>query len=187
MLGAQSVNPDVKVKIVWANTWFDPGKEADAAKALLAQGADIITQHTDSAAPLQEAEKAGKLGFGQASDQARFAPKAQMTAIVDDWSSYYIERTKAVLNGTWKSKDTFGGMDADMVHLAPFANMPDDVKKMATETAAAIKAKKLNTYKCPVLDQDGKAVECKDGKALSDAQITSMNWYVKGIDDKLPK
>ena len=187
MLGAQSVNPDVKVKIVWANTWFDPGKEADAAKALLAQGADVITQHTDSAAPLQEAEKAGKLGFGQASDQARFAPKAQMTAIVDDWSSYYIERTKAVLNGTWKSKDTFGGMDADMVHLAPFANMPDDVKKMATETAAAIKAKKLNPFKCPVLDQDGKAVECKDGKALSDAQITSMNWYVKGIDDKLPK
>ena len=187
ILGAQSVNPDVKVKIVWANTWFDPGKEADAAKALLAQGADIITQHTDSAAPLQEAEKAGKLGFGQASDQARFAPKAQMSAIVDDWSSYYIERTKAVLNGTWKSKDTFGGMDADMVHMAPFANMPDDVKKMAEETFAAIKAKKLNPFECPILDQDGKAVECKDGKALTDEQITSMNWYVKGVDDKLPK
>ena len=187
ILGAQSVNPDVKVKIVWANTWFDPGKEADAAKALLAQGADIITQHTDSAAPLQEAEKAGKFGFGQASDQARFAPKAQLTAIVDNWSTYYIERTKAVLDGTWKSTDTFGGMDADMVHLAPFANMPDDVKKMAEETAAAIKAKKLNPFKCPILDQDGKAVECKDGKALSDAQITSMNWYVKGVDDKLPK
>ncbi len=187
MLGAQSVNPNVKVKIVWANTWFDPGKEADAAKALLAQGADIISQHTDSAAPLQEAEKAGKLGFGQASDQFRFAPKAQMSAIVDDWSSYYIERTKAVLNGTWKSKDTFGGMDADMVHMAPFTNMPDDVKKMAEETFAAIKAKKLNPFKCPVLDQDGKAVECKDGKALTDKQITSMNWYVKGVDDKLPK
>jgi simple sugar transport system substrate-binding protein len=187
MLGAQSVNPDIKVKIVWANTWFDPGKEADAAKALLAQGADIITQHTDSAAPLQEAEKAGKLAFGQASDQARFAPKAQLTSIIDDWSSYYIDRTKAVLNGTWKSKDTFGGMDADMVHMAPFANMPDDVKKMAEETSAAIKAKKLHPFKCPVLDQDGKAVECKDGKALTDAQITSMNWYVKGIDEKLPK
>ena len=187
MLGAQSVNPNVKVKIVWANTWFDPGKEADAAKALLAQGADIISQHTDSAAPLQEAEKAGKLGFGQASDQFRFAPKAQMTSIVDDWSSYYIERTKAVLNGTWKSKDTFGGMDVDMVHMAPFTNMPDDVKKMAEETFAAIKAKKLHPFKCPVLDQDGKAVECKDGKALTDKQITSMNWYVKGVDDKLPK
>ena len=187
ILGAQSVNPAVKVKIVWANTWFDPGKEADAAKALLAQGADIITQHTDSAAPLQETEKAGKLGFGQASDQARFAPKAQMTAIVDDWSSYYIERTKAVLNGAWKSKDTFGGMDVDMVHLAPYANIPDDVKKMAEETAAAIKAKKLNPFKCPVLGQDGKPVECKDGKALTDKQITSMNWYVKGIDDTVPK
>jgi len=187
MLGAQSVNPDVKIKIVWANTWFDPGKEADAAKALLAQGADIISQHTDSAAPLQEAEKAGKLAFGQASDQYRFAPKAQMTSIVDDWSSYYIERTKAVLNGTWKSKDTFGGMDVDMVHMAPFTNMPDDVKKMAEETFAAIKAKKLHPFKCPIMDQTGKAVECKDGKALTDKQITSMNWYVKGVDDKLPK
>ena len=92
-----------------------------------------------------------------------------------------------MLNGTWKSKDTFGGMDVDMVHLAPYANIPDDVKKMAEETAAAIKAKKLHPFKCPVLGQDGKPVECKDGKALTDKQITSMNWYVKGIDDTVPK
>jgi len=187
MLGAQSVNPNVKIKIVWANTWFDPGKEADAAKALLAQGADIITQHTDSAAPLEEAEKAGKFGFGQASDMIKFAPKAQLSAIVDNWSGYYIERTKALLDGTWKSTDTWGGIGAHMVNLAPFTNMPDDVKKMAEETTAAIAAGKLNPFKCPVLDQDGKAVECKGGAALSDPQVLSMNWYVKGIDDKLPK
>ena len=187
LLGAQSVNPNVKIKIVWANTWFDPGKEADAAKALLAQGADIITQHTDSAAPLQEAEKAGKLGFGQASDMIRFAPKAQLTAIVDNWSGYYIERTKAALDGSWKSKDTWGGIGAHMVNLAPFTNMPDDVKKMAEATTAAISAGKLNPFKCPVVDQDGKTVECKGGTALADEQVLGMNWYVKGIDDKLPK
>ena len=90
MLGAQSVNPDFKVKIVWANTWFDPGKEADAAKVLLSQGADILSQHTDSAAPLQEAEKAGAFGFGQASDMIKFAPKSQLTAIVDNWAPYYV-------------------------------------------------------------------------------------------------
>ena len=185
LLGAQSVNPAVKIKIVWANTWFDPGKEADAAKALLAQGCDIISQHTDSAAPLQEAEKSGKFAFGQASDMSRFAPKATLTSITDNWGDYYIARTKAVLDGSWKSGDTWGGMDANMVVMAPFLNMPDDVKAMATATAAAIKAGKLNPFKGPVMKQDG-TVAAKDGEAVPDKEILGMNWYVKGIDDKVP-
>src|SRR5690606_33077358 len=101
MLGAQSVNPGFKAKIVWVNSWFDPGKEADAAKALFDQGADIIVQHTDSTAPLQVAQERGLHGFGQASDMIKFAPKAQYTAIVDDWGPYYIERIGEVLAGTW--------------------------------------------------------------------------------------
>ena len=103
MLGAQSVNPDFKVKIVWVNTWYDPGKEADAAKVLFSQGADIIVQHTDSTAPLQVAEEQGKHGFGQASDMIKFAPKAQLTAIVDNWTPYYVRRVKAVADGSWKT------------------------------------------------------------------------------------
>ena len=186
MLGAQSVNPAVKVKIVWANTWFDPGKEADAAKALLAQGADVISQHTDSAAPLQEAEKAGKFAFGQASDMSRFAPKAIETSIIDNWADYYIARTKMVLNNTWKSEDTWGGMAANMVNMGPYMNMPDDVKKMAEETAAAIKAGTLNPFKGPVYKQDG-TLAAKEGEAVPDKEILGMNWYVKGIDDKVPQ
>ena len=187
ILAAQTINPNIKVKIIWANTWFDPGKEADAAKALLAQGADIISQHTDSAAPLQEAEKAGKLGFGQASDMTRFAPKAQLTAIVDDWSGYYIERTKAVLDGTWKSIDTWHGMKDGMVVMAPYANMPADIKAMAEKTAAGIKDGSVLPFACPVVDQSGKTVECKGGKTLDDGQILSMNWYVQGIEGSVPK
>ncbi len=186
-LGAKSVNPDIKLKIVWANTWFDPGKEADAAKALLAQGADIISQHTDSAAPLQEAEKASKLGFGQASDMIRFAPKSQLSAIVDDWSGYYIARTKAVLDGSWKADDTWGGLKANMVVMAPFTNMPDDVKAMAVKTTAGVTNGTIFPFACPVIDQSGKTVECKGGKTLDDGQILSMNWYVQGIEDKVPQ
>ncbi len=186
-LGALSVNPNIKVKIVWANTWFDPGKEAEAAKALLAQGADIISQHTDSAAPLQEAEKAGKLGFGQASDMERFAPKAQLTAITDNWADYYIARTQAVLDGKWTSTDTWDGIGKKMVIMSPFKNMPDDVKTLAETTTAAIGSGALNPFKCPVLDQAGKD-QCKPGAAaLADEQVLSMNWYVKGIDDKVPQ
>lgn len=187
MLGAQSVNKDVKVKIVWANTWFDPGKEADAAKALLDQGADIITQHTDSPAPLQQAEARGKFAFGQASDMYNFGKKSTLSSIVDNWNDYYVARTKAVLDGTWKSQDVWGGFAANMVNMAPFTNMPDDVKKLAEQTADGIKTGKIHPFTCPVFGQDGKEVECKGKGVLDDGQILSMNFYIKGIDDKLPQ
>lgn len=185
MLGAQSVNPNVKVKIVWVNSWYDPGKEADAAKVLISQGADILTQHTDSTAPLQVAQEKGILGFGQSSDMAKFAPKSQITSIVDDWDSYYIERVKAVLDGKWKSIDTWDGMAKGMVILPPIENVPADVKKMAEETAAKIKSGALKPFAGPIVKQDG-SVAVEKGKELDDGAILGMNWYIKGIDDKLP-
>ncbi len=186
MLGAQSVNPDFKVKIVWANTWFDPGKEADAAKVLLSQGADVLSQHTDSTAPLQIAEEQGKVGFGQASDMIKFAPKAQLTAIVDNWAPHYIKSVKAVMDGTWKSGQVWSGMAEGEVAMAPYTNMPEDVVKMAMETAEAIKTGKLHPFTGPITKQDGTVVG-EAGKGLPDGDILGMNWYVKGIDDKLPQ
>ena len=186
MLGAQSINPNMKIKIVWVNSWFDPPKEADAAKALVDQGADILTQHTDSPAAMQIAEQRGIHAFGQSSDMIKFGPKAQLTADTDYWGNYYTERAQAVLDGKWKSEDTWGGLKAGMVVMSPYTNMPDDVKKMAMETEAAIKGGTLHPFKCPVVDQDGKTIECKGGTHLDDGQILSMNFYVKGIEDKVP-
>jgi basic membrane protein A and related proteins len=186
MLGAQTINPNIKVKIIWVNTWFDPGKEADAAKALLDQGADIIMQHTDSPAAMQIASERGKLAFGQDSEMIKFGPKAQLTSILDTWAPYYIARVKAELDGTWKEESTWGGLDSKMFEMAPYTNMPDDVKKVAEDTQAAITAGKLHPFKCPVVGQDGKEVECKGGDHLEDTQILGMNFYVKGIDDKVP-
>lgn len=183
---AQTINPNIKVKIIWANTWFDPGKEADAAKALIDQGADVIMQHTDSPAAMQIASERGKLAFGQDSEMIKFGPKTQLTSILDTWGPYYIERVKAELAGTWKSEDTWGGLDSHMFAMAPYTNMPDDVKKMAEDAQAAITAGKLHPFKCPIVGQDGKEVECKGGANLADGQILGMNFYVKGIDDKLP-
>jgi basic membrane protein A len=186
MLGAQTVNPNIKVKIIWANTWFDPGKEADAAKALLDQGADIIMQHTDSPAAMQIASERGKLAFGQDSDMIKFGPKTQLTSIIDNWAPYYIARVKAELEGKWQTDNDWDGLKAKMVVMAPYTNMPDDVKKLAMDTEAAIIAGKLFPFKCPVVDQDGKTVECKGGDHLDDGQVLGMNFYVKGIDDKIP-
>ncbi|MCK0208548.1 BMP family ABC transporter substrate-binding protein [Starkeya koreensis] len=185
MLGAQSINPDMKIKIVWVNSWFDPAKEADAAKALIDQGADVISQHTDSPAAMQAAEAGGAKAFGQASDMISFGPKAQLTSIVDNWAPYYIKRVKQALDGTWTSTDTWAGMKDGEVVMAPYTNMPDDVKKLAEETQAAITAGTLNPFKGPIYNQKGEMV-VKEGEALPDKDILSMNWYVKGIDDKVP-
>lgn len=186
ILGARSVNPKAVVKTVWVNSWYDPGKEGDAAKALIDQGVDIITQHTDSPAPLQVAANRGVLGFGQASDNYHFAPKAQMTAIIDNWDSYYVERAKAVVDGTWKSGDVWGGLKDGMVSMAKYTNMPEDVKKLAMDTEAAIIAGKLLPFAGPIKDQSG-ALKVKAGEALSDGDLLGMNWYVEGVEGKLPK
>jgi simple sugar transport system substrate-binding protein len=186
MLGAQTVNPNIKVKIIWANTWFDPGKEADAAKALIDQGADVIMQHTDSPAPVQVAAQRGVFAFGQDSDMIKFGPKTQLTAIVDNWGPYYVRQVQAKLDGKWTSQDTWDGLKEKMVVMAPYTNMPDDVKKLAMDTEAAIVAGTLHPFKCPVVDQDGKTVECKGGTHLDAGQILGMNFYVKGIDEKFP-
>jgi basic membrane protein A len=185
MLGAQSVNPNFKVKIVWVNSWFDPGKEADAAKALFDQGADIIVQHTDSTAALQVAEERGLKGFGQSSDMIKFAPKAQLTAIVDDWGPYYVSRVKAMLDGSWTSTDTWAGIKEGAVHMAPYTNMPDDVKAAAEETQKKI-AGGWNPFTGPVAKQDG-SEWLKDGQVATDAELLGMNFYIKGVDDTLPQ
>lgn len=184
--GARSVNPDFTLKVVWVNSWFDPGKEADAAKALIDQGADIITQHTDSPAPLQIAAERGVFGFGQASDMHKFAPDNQLTAIVDNWSDYYIARTKAVMDGTWKSEDVWGGFDANMVNMAPYENLPEDIVAMAKQTTADIASGKLHPFKGPIRKQDGSEV-IGEGESLSDEVLLGMNYYVEGVEGDLPQ
>lgn len=186
VLGAQSVNPDFKVKVVWANTWFDPGKEADAAKALIDQGVDIITQHTDSTAPIQVAAERGIKAFGQASDMIAFGPETQLTSIIDDWGPYYIERVKAVMDGTWEQVDVWGDMAEGHVVMAPYTNMPDDVKALAEETEAKIKSHEFNPFTGPINKQDG-TQWLADGEVAEDGFLLGLNFYVEGVDDQLPQ
>ena len=170
-LGAKSVNPDFDIDIVWVNTWYDPGKEGDAAKVLIAEGADIITQHTDSPAALQVAGLNGVYAFGQASDMIKFAPKTQLTAIIDDWAPYYVSRVKAVIDGTWKKSDTWGDMASGMVRMAPYTNMPMDIASIAKQLEIEI----TTGIKDPF-----------DGK-YSIGELLGMNKYVDGIDATVPK
>jgi basic membrane protein A len=184
-LGAKSVNPDVDIDIIWVNTWYNPGREADAAKVMIAEGCDMVAQHTDSPAPLQTAEKAGVFGFGQASNQYKFAPKAQLTATIDNWSPYYIAKVQAVMDGTWKSGDYFGHMKDDVVQMAPFTNMPDDVKAFAQKIKDGITNGKYFAFTGPIKDNTGK-LQLKDGEIADDGHLNSMMYYVEGIDAKVP-
>ena len=186
LLGAQTINPDFKLKIIWVNTWFDPGKEADAAKVLIGQGADIIVQHTDSTAPLQIAQEQGVVGFGQASNMFAFAPNAQLTSIIDEWAPYYVARTRAVLDGTWESTDTWDGIAPGMVRMAEYTNMPDEVKALAMETEAMIASGELHPFAGPIYNQEGTMV-IGEGEVLDDGTLLGMSWYVQGVDDKLPE
>ncbi len=185
-IALRKVNPEATVKVVWVSTWYDPGKEADAAKVLIDQGADIILQHTDSTAPLQTAQAAGKLGIGQASDMAQFAPKAQLTAIIDNWDGYYVDRVKAVMDGSWKSEDTWGGIDSGMVEMAPFNEaIPEEVRKEAQEALDAIKSGKLHSFTGPIKKQDG-TMAAKEGEVIDDKVLLGMNFYVEGVEGKIP-
>lgn len=186
-LAAKSVNPDVNFKVVWVNTWFDPGKEADAAKALIDQGADILMQHTDSPAAMQIAEERGIHAFGQASDMKAFGPNAQLTSIIDNWSPYYVARVKAAMDGSWTSQDTWDGIKPGMVEMAPFSDkVPADVKALAQQAVDDIVAGKRHSFTGPINRQDG-TPWLKAGETASDKDLASMNFYVEGVEGALPK
>ena len=186
-LALRSVKPEAEVKVVWVNTWYDPGKESDAAKALIDQGADVISQHTDSPAPVQIAQERGVWAIGQASDMSKFAPKSHMTAIVDVWDHYYVDRTRAVIEGTWKSEDTWDGLNAGMLEMSPYNEaLPADVIAMAKQEVEDIKSGKSHPFAGPIKDQSGKVV-VKEGETLDDKALLTMDWYVEGVQGKLPK
>ena len=184
MLGMQSVNPKARMKFILINSWYDPPKEGDAAKALMDQGCDIITQHTDSPAPLQAAASRGVKAFGQSTDMAKFASGTQLTASTDNWGPYYIKRIGDALDGKWASTDTWGGFDSGLLTMSPFTNMPEEVAKMAAAAEADIKAGKNLVFTGPVKDQSG-AEKIAAGKSMDDGALSGMQWLVQGIDGKL--
>ncbi len=187
LLGAQSINPDIKIKVVWVNSWYDPAKETQAAKSLINAGADVIMQHTDSPAVPQIGEENKVWVVGSATDMSKFAPTKQLTSIIDDWSSYYIGRVQAVLDGTWKSEDMWGGFNKNMVKLAPLnKEISTDIVAKVKKVQADITAGTFNPFTGPITNQQGNEV-AKSGEVITDANLLKMNYFLKGIDGKLPK
>ncbi len=184
MLGMQSVNPKAQLKFITVDSWYDPGKEGDAAKALIDQGCDVLTQHTDSPAPLQVAASRNIPAFGEATDMIKFAPKTQLTADVNEWGGYYIKRIKAAMGGSWSSTNTWGGFADGMLAMAPYRNMPASLAAVAQSAVADIASGKNQIFTGPLTDQTGK-IFLPAGQTMDDNTLTGLQTLVAGIQGTL--
>ena len=185
-LHAKKANPDVEMQVIWVYTWFDPAKEADAAKALIDNGVDVVLQHTDSTAPQAAAQEAGVISFGQASDMAEYAPLPRVSSIIDDWAPYYIARVRAVMEGTWESQDTWDGIGPGMVKIGEITDaVPADVKAEALALKDALASGAYHAFTGPINKQDG-SPWLAEGETADDGTLAGMSFYVEGITGEIP-
>ncbi len=186
-LGVRSVNPEAQVRVVWTQTWFDPGVERDAADSLLDVGADVLAMHQDAPATLQAAEARGAYVIGYNSDMRHFAPNAFLTAPVWNWGALYTRLATEVHNGTWKSEQIWSGLKENLVDLAPLSErIPEDVRNLVQERTEAIKAGTFHPFSGPLKDRDGTEIVAA-GQVMSDADMLSMNFFVEGVHGTLSK
>lgn len=180
-IAARKVNPDFVLKVIWLNTWFDPAKEADAARALIDQGCDVITQHTDSPAPIQVCEERQIVCFGQASDMASFGPEWCMTSIVDNWGPHYVRATQKVLDGTWKPEQPWEGLKEQVVVVTPYnKNVPADVAAAADAVKQGQIDGSLHIFTGPIKANDGTML-VEDGVTPDDGFLLSLQKYAEGV------
>lgn len=186
-LGARSVNPKATVRVIWVESWFNPGKEREAALALISQGADVLMQNTDSPAVVQTAKEKGIHAFGWDSDMSKVGGKAQLAASVLHWEVIYDEQIELAMAGKWKSSDVWYGVKEGAVNIEGFG--PDTsaaAKKLAEERRDALKTGKLHPFTGPIKDNSGKMLVAA-GKTLTDAELRKMNVFVEGIEGSIPK
>ncbi|WP_341889895.1 BMP family ABC transporter substrate-binding protein [Variovorax sp. YR752] len=186
-LGAQSVNPKIKTKVVWVNEWFNPPKETEAAQSLLNGGADVLFQNTDSSAVLQTAGKAKKYAFGWDSDMSAYSPEAHLASAVINWGPYYIKATKDALEGTWKGNEaSWWGVKEGAIDIVSISDkVPAEIKTKVETVKAGLKDGSFAIWKGPIVGQDGKEILAKDVVA-DDKFLGGIKFYVKGVEGKVP-
>ncbi len=184
-LGVRSVNPDATVQVTWTNTWYDPAKEKEAAKALLDNNCDVIAQHQDTTGPQLAAAEVGATAIGYNTDSSELVPDAYMTAPVWNWGPYYADQVQKVMDGTWTTESYYGGMKDGIIALAPLTDLaPEGSQEATDEAAAAIIDGSLNIFEGPINDQDGNE-KVAEGQVLTLKELLSMEWFVEGVEGSI--
>jgi len=185
--GMRSVNPKAEVKVVWVNSWYDPGREREAADTLISQGADVLTHHTDSTAAVQAAEAKKVYAVAYHSDMSKYGPNAHLTAVTHNWGEFYTRIAQAALDGKWKVEQPWMGIKENVIRMAPFSKaVPQDVQDLVKKTEGDIRAGKFHPFTGPVKDNEGKE-RVAAGKTIDDGTLNKMDYYVEGVQGKLPK
>jgi len=185
-LGAQSVNPGIEVRVIWVNSWYDPGKERAAAMALIAQGADVVTHHTDSTAVVQAAQERGVYALAYHSDMSKYGKDAHLTATTHHWGDYYTMAAQKALNSEGMAESIWGGVKDGFIDLAPINPVvPQQTQQKVADLKQQIKDSQFHPFTGPVVGQDGKEV-LPAGQTMSDEALGQMNFYVQGVSSKLP-
>jgi len=184
-MGMRAVNPKAELKVVWVNSWYDPGRERDAANALMNQGADVLTHHTDSTATVSAAEEKGRYSIGYHSDMSKFGPKGELTAVSHHWGEFYTRTARSVIDGTWKSSSVWGGMREGFVRLEPLnAVVGADARKQVEARQAEIVAGRFHPFSGRIVDNTGKVRQ--ESGTLTDEALNRMDYYVQGVQGQLP-
>ncbi len=185
-LGAKSVNPKIQVKVVWTNAWYDPPKDTDSAKTLIGQGADVLTQHTNTSAVASAAEAAGKMVIPYNSDMKSVAPNAQIAALVLNWGPYYAKKINQALENKWENKPVWMHLKEGAISLENISDkVPADVVKKMEEVKAKINSGEFHPFTGPIKTNEGKEA-VKAGETLPDDKLVTMNYYVDGVVGKVP-
>lgn len=185
-LGALAVNPRVRTRVVWINEWFNPPLETEAAQTLFNLGADVLMQTTDSPAALAEAQRHGKRGFGLSSDMSRFAPKAHLGSIINNWAPYCIKAVQDVLDGRWATGHAWWGMKEGAVDLVGMPeDLPTALRSRVATTRSGLRDGSFVVWRGPLHDNAGNQV-LAPGQAADDAFLRGMRFYVKGVEGQVP-
>jgi len=179
--GARSVNPKAQVRVIFVNSWYDPGKEREAALVLMNLHADVMTHFTDTPSALQAAEEKGVWAISFHSDMSKYAPTKYLTGITHNWGDFFTQTAKNVIAGTQKGGLYFGGLKEGVVKMAPFGpGMPADVAALVRAKEQDIFTGKFNVFSGPIKDQAG-TIRVAAGQNYPEDQLSKMDWFADGV------
>ncbi len=141
-LGAAEANPQVKKKVAFIGSFFDPPKAKEAALAQIDAGADVI--YAERFGVIEACKDKGKLAISNMSDQSELGPDTVITGPVWDMYPTVQQAIKLVKAGVFTAQDygDFSRMAKGGSYLAPYHNfektLPAEVKDMVAKRQAEI-------------------------------------------------